>query len=70
MIDAAPWNFSNEPRLLRHWKYWTVSAPCAMACSEESRCMLGRLSLQTSCQFVMLGVLSINMNGLPPFKQR
>ena len=56
---TAPWNFSQEPRLLRNWKYCTEFEPCAIACIDESRCMPGRLSIETGVQFVMLGVLSI-----------
>jgi hypothetical protein len=50
-------------RLLRHWKYWTLSEPWATACSETSSCIPGRLSLATGCQLVMLGELSMRRKG-------
>ena len=67
---TAPWSFSDEPRLLRHWKYCTVSEPWATACSDESACIPGRLTLADGIQFVALGTLSISMKGLPPLRQR
>ena len=66
---TAPWNYSLQPRLLRHWKYCTVSAPWATAWRLDSRCMPGFFSLQTSCQFTCEGVDSISANGLC-FRQR
>ena len=55
---TAPWNFSEEPRLLRNWKYCTELAPWATACMEEAMCIPGFFSLETGVQLVLLGVCS------------
>ena len=59
-----------QPRLLRHWKYWTVSEPCATACRLERTFMPGSLRFLTRPRVGMLGTLSISMKGLPPFIAR